>query len=323
MKRPAPTAVAPSRAALLLLVTLAAGTAVAAPTSFMSLGLPEQTSDRPGPGPAATLETEASGEADTGTPVGAASSARPSKGRGSKSPAGGRTLQQDCAAAEQGDSKAAFAVARRYLSGLGVRRDPRVGMAWMRAAASRGHAEAQRLVHYIPGRMGRIRPWCRAGAGPLRAPVQPPAEIIKLVNELAPQYGLDPQLVLAVIQVESAFLSNAVSSKEAAGLMQLIPETAERFAVRDVFNPEDNVRGGMKYLRWLLAYFQGDVTLTMAAYNAGEGAVDRYRGIPPYAETKNYVALVRNLYATTRHPFDPTAASASPVLGTATAPASR
>jgi hypothetical protein len=252
-----------------------------------------------------------------------AATAVPQKGTGAKPRSGRHTLQQDCEAAENGDPKAAFIVARRYLAGLGVRRDQRVGMAWLRAAASRGHADAKRLVNYIPGRMGRIRPWCRAGAGPLRGPVTPPAEIVKLVNDLAPQYGLDPQLVLAVIQVESAFLSNAVSPKEAAGLMQLIPETAERFAVRNVFDVEDNVRGGMKYLRWLLAYFRGDVVLTMAAYNAGEGAVDKYRGVPPYAETQNYLALVRNLYSTGRHPFDATVTNASPMLGASATPTAR
>jgi len=229
------------------------------------------------------------------------------------------TFAADCEAAEAGDAGAAYRVARRYLFGNGVARSQRVGTAWLRAAATRGHAQAQKLVKYVPGRMGHIRPYCRPGAGPARTPVAPPEEIVRMVRDLAPRYGLDPALVLAVIQVESAFRTDAVSPKEAAGLMQLIPETADRFDVRDVFDPQDNVRGGIKYLRWLLAYFRGDVTLALAGYNAGEGAVDRYRGVPPYAETQAYVQLVRRLYPATSHPYDPKAAEPSARLPKQTA----
>ena len=125
--------------------------------------------------------------------------------------------------------------------------------------------------------------------------------------------------MLAVISAESAFRADVVSNKNAMGLMQLIPETAERFGVRNVFAPEDNIRGGMKYLRWLLAYFRGDVALALAGYNAGEGAVDRHRGVPPYEETRTYVQLVRRLYARTEHPFDPAAAAPSPHMPKRTA----
>lgn len=210
----------------------------------------------------------------------------------------------DCELAEQGDANAAFRLARRYLFGKGVHKDRRLGTAWLRAAASRGHPEARRLVNYVPGRMGRIRPWCRPGAGPVREVGPPPAEVAALVNSIAPKYGIDPALVLAVIQAESAFRTDAVSPKDAAGLMQLIPDTADRFGVGDVFDPKQNITGGVKYLRWLLAYFQGDVTLALAGYNAGEGAVDRYKGVPPYDETRNYVRIIRRIYDNTRHPFD-------------------
>ncbi|AWK85792.1 murein transglycosylase [Azospirillum thermophilum] len=220
----------------------------------------------------------------------------------------------DCAAAERGDPQAAFRLAKRYLFGNGVARDRRLGMAWLRAAASNGHPEARRQVNYIPGRMGQIRPWCRSGGGPLRGPTPPPAEIVKLVNDIAAKHGLDPALVLAVIQAESAFRTDAVSPKDAAGLMQLIPETAERFAVHDIFDPAENIRGGVKYLRWLLSYFQGDVTLALAGYNAGEKAVDRYKGIPPYEETRNYVRIIRQMYGAERHPFDPRIAEPSPAV---------
>lgn len=224
------------------------------------------------------------------------------------------TRLSDCDAAEQGDPNASFRLARRFLFGVGVARDRRLGLAWLRAAASRGHAQARQMVNYVPGHMGRIRPWCRPGAAPLRSVAPPPAEIVRLVEDIAPKHGLDPALVLAVIQAESAFRSDAVSPKEAAGLMQLIPETAERFAVRDVFDPAENIRGGVKYLRWLLAYFQGDVSLALAGYNAGEGAVDRHKGIPPYEETRNYVRIIRRMYGAERHPFDPKVTDPSPLV---------
>ena len=229
-------------------------------------------------------------------------------------PAQRSAFAADCEAAEKGDANAAYRVARRFLFGVGVRRDQRVGTAWLRAAASRGQADARRLVNYVPGRMGHVRPWCRPGAAPLRAIGPPPAEIVAAVRQQAPKYGIDPALVLAVIQVESAYRSDAVSPKEAAGLMQLIPDTAERFGVADVFDPAENIRGGIKYLRWLLAYFQGDVTLALAGYNAGERAVDRFKGVPPYEETRNYVRAVRRLYDPPRHPFDAGVAEPSPLV---------
>ena len=124
-----------------------------------------------------------------------------------------------------------------------------------------------------------------------------------MVNQMASEFQLDPKLVLAVIQVESAYQSNAISSANAQGLMQLIPATAERFGVRDAFNPKDNIRGGIAYLRWLLRHFKGDVTKAVTAYNAGEGAVRKYGGIPLYRETQNYVRKIRRLYTKLRHPI--------------------
>jgi len=112
------------------------------------------------------------------------------------------------------------------------------------------------------------------------------------VRQLAPKYRLSPDLVLAVIEAESAFNPNALSPKNAQGLMQLIPDTAERFGVTNVWDPEQNIRGGMAYLRWLMKHFDGDVVLVLAAYNAGEGAVKRHNGVPPYAETEAYVSRI-------------------------------
>jgi hypothetical protein len=116
--------------------------------------------------------------------------------------------------------------------------------------------------------------------------------IERLVLRLAPSYAVDPKLALAVIAVESGFRVHAVSPRNAQGLMQLIPATARRFRVADPFDPEANVRGGLAYLRWLLERFDGDVRLVAAAYNAGEGAVLRHGGVPPYPETRDYVRKV-------------------------------
>jgi len=120
----------------------------------------------------------------------------------------------------------------------------------------------------------------------------PRRRIVALIRHWAPKYGIDARLALAVATVESNLDPWAVSPKQAMGVMQLIPETAARFNVRHPFNAEQNIRGGLSYLRWLLAYFGGDVVRAVAAYNAGEGAVDRYGGVPPYLETEFYVARV-------------------------------
>lgn len=129
-------------------------------------------------------------------------------------------------------------------------------------------------------------------------------QIMAIVQRLAPQYGVHPGLAYAVIRAESNFDPAAVSSKNAQGLMQLIPETAARFKVTQPLDPEQNIRGGLAYLRWLLAYFKGDVPLVVAAYNAGEGAVDRFKGVPPYPETQGYVKRIQEVFSLPLHPFD-------------------
>jgi len=134
-------------------------------------------------------------------------------------------------------------------------------------------------------------------------------------NLIAPEYQLTPQLVLAVMSTESNFDPWAVSPKKAQGLMQLMPDTATRFKVGRIEDPVQNIRGGMAYLRWLLAYFEGDLTLVLAAYNAGERAVERYQGVPPYAETRHYVQRVLATFGGPRsHPFDPAVTPPSGVL---------
>lgn len=119
-----------------------------------------------------------------------------------------------------------------------------------------------------------------------------PAEFEQLIKTCSDKYGVNSCLVKAVIHAESGYNPNAVSSKGASGLMQLMPSTAKSLKVADRFNPKDNVEGGVKYLRFLLDTFKGDVSLAVAAYNAGLGKVAKYGGIPPYNETRTYVTKV-------------------------------
>lgn len=117
-----------------------------------------------------------------------------------------------------------------------------------------------------------------------------------LVQRLSAERGLDPKLVDSVVRVESAYNPSAVSHKGALGLMQLMPDTARRLEVDDPLDPEQNVRGGIRELDRLIERFSGNLQLALAAYNAGEGAVERHRGIPPFQETRDYVARVLSLY---------------------------
>ncbi|OGB94745.1 MAG: hypothetical protein A2Z31_09275 [candidate division NC10 bacterium RBG_16_65_8] len=118
----------------------------------------------------------------------------------------------------------------------------------------------------------------------------------ELINAIAADDGVDPALVKAIIRAESNFDQRAVSRKGARGLMQLMPGTAGRYAVGNAFDPAENIRGGVRYLRFLQERFPGQLHLAIAAYNAGENAVSRYNGIPPYAETRQYVARVFRFY---------------------------
>jgi soluble lytic murein transglycosylase-like protein len=122
------------------------------------------------------------------------------------------------------------------------------------------------------------------------------ANMSELIDALGAEHELDPALIRAVIQVESNFNRKAISPKGAQGLMQLMPATVWRFSVGDVYDPHENIGAGARYLRQLLDLFQEDLTLALAAYNAGENAVRRYKGVPPYAETRDYVTKVLSLY---------------------------
>jgi soluble lytic murein transglycosylase-like protein len=118
----------------------------------------------------------------------------------------------------------------------------------------------------------------------------------RIIREAAERHDVDPALIRAVIQTESHWNPSAISRRGAAGLMQLIPGTAERYGVTDVFNPKQNVDAGVRHLRGLLNRYSGNLDLALAAYNAGEGAVARHGGMPPFRETRNYVLKVTNAY---------------------------
>ncbi len=127
---------------------------------------------------------------------------------------------------------------------------------------------------------------------------EPPtsAAVRAIMTDAALAFNLDKALVRAIIQTESAFNVHATSPKGARGLMQLMPETAARYGVRDIFDPEQNIWGGARYMRDLLVKFNHEIPLALAAYNAGENAVIRHGGIPPYTETRNYVKKVMALH---------------------------
>lgn len=218
-----------------------------------------------------------------------------------------RALALFCEANARGSAKGAYHIAVMRLNGRGIERSDRKAVYWLRLAEKRSHEHASQLLRRLRAEPESDRALCLRGAAKTRraraaAPVPAPADISALVDRLAPEFQLDPALVTAVIAVESGYRVDAVSPKNAQGLMQLIPGTAARFGVKDPFDPVQNVRGGMKYLRFLLRLFDGDVTLALAAYNAGERAVLAHGGVPPYPETTLYLEKLRRYYDRAYHP---------------------
>ena len=161
----------------------------------------------------------------------------------------------------------------------------------MRAARS-----AAAEVNQYLGRESTQSAAARIVAANSRSAMATSAEVDAAIEQAAARHNVDPNLVRAVVKVESNFNPNAVSRKGAMGLMQLMPATARQLNVTNPFDPEQNVDAGVRHLKQLLENYGGDIKLTLAAYNAGAGAVNRSSGVPHYAETQNYVRRITNLY---------------------------
>ena len=127
-------------------------------------------------------------------------------------------------------------------------------------------------------------------------------DLDRIIMRVGEREGVDPRLIHAVIWKESRYKNDAVSHVGAQGLMQLMPAAAKRFNCADRSDAESNIEAGTKYLRWLLKHFDGDVALALAGYNSGEGSVEKYEGVPPFAETQNYVRVITARYGKTYHP---------------------
>lgn len=219
-----------------------------------------------------------------------------------------------CEAARLGDSEAMHALGWMYANARGLERNDDYARTLFAMAAFLGHPQATRLQARFGDYSGAAPDCLQVPASTVLQTAQldgllarlpaPRQQIAARLRELAPEYGIEPGLALAIALAESALNPEALSPKNAMGVMQLIPDTAARFRVREPYDPEQNMRGGLAYLRWLLAYFEGDVRLVAAGYNAGEGAVDRYQGVPPYAETQAYVERILRYLGSERHDYD-------------------
>lgn len=239
-----------------------------------------------------------------------------------------------CRAAKLGDAESQFHLGWMYAHGRGVERNDGWAAWFFEAAAAQGIPQAPNMLRLLGG-AAAVQPECLKDPPPPvvdpsvaaaaeaaaataaaieRLKANSPKPIVEMVMKMAPEFDVNPGLALAIIKAESNFDAQALSPKNAMGLMQLIPETAERFRVKNAFDPKQNIRGGLAYLRWLLAYFEGDVSLVAAAYNAGEGTVERYQGVPPYTETRAYVKRVLGLVGGLAHPFDARVTQPSPRL---------
>ncbi|MGC2645634.1 MAG: lytic transglycosylase domain-containing protein [Candidatus Sulfotelmatobacter sp.] len=164
------------------------------------------------------------------------------------------------------------------------------------AAAMRAARSAAAEVSQYVSRESNQSANAKIIAANFRGTLTTAADIDSAIEEAAARHNVDPNLVRAVVKVESNFNPNAVSRKGAMGLMQLMPSTARQLKVNNPFDPEQNVDAGVRHLKQLLESYGGDIKLTLAAYNAGAGAVARSSGVPRYAETQNYVRRITNLY---------------------------
>ena len=158
---------------------------------------------------------------------------------------------------------------------------------------------------FSPGMSPVVDAATRVETIPEDIPLSGDCDLDWIIFRAGEKAGVDPRFIHAVIKQESKYDPKAVSPVGAEGLMQMMPATAKRFGLKDPFDATANVAAGTKYLKWLLKRFDGDVSLALAGYNAGEGAVDKYKGVPPYSETQNYVKKIVSNYGKTYHPVLP------------------
>lgn len=238
-----------------------------------------------------------------------------------------------CEASRLGSIEAQYRLGMLYRFGKGVPSNQTYAAALFSQASSQGHAEALNMLDTIKLSASELPPCVTGEVLPERPVVTEPVIagdtsgidrriavlpntkrwIIDLVDAIAAKHQIDPKLVLAIIAVESNFDAKARSPKDAMGLMQLIPDTADRFNIANAYDAAQNIKGGIRYLRWLLSYYQGNVAFAAAAYNSGEKTVDRYKGVPPYPETRNYVKRVLDLYRQQSHPYEDGLVKPSPI----------
>ncbi len=227
-------------------------------------------------------------------------------GRGqSRSPL--RAAMLYCDAAREGSAEAYYRLGRLFLVGNGVQKNQSFAANLFSIAAMNGHQRAHDALE-LTGVRDEQLPQCLTDPDAAWATVgvagyvdiekfsaaipKSRLQIVDIIRRLAPKFDVDTRFALAIAAVESNFNALARSPKNAQGVMQLIPDTAARFNVTNAYDPEQNIRGGLAYLKWLLKRFNGDISLAAAAYNAGEGTIDRYKGIPPYPETQAYVRRI-------------------------------
>lgn len=240
-----------------------------------------------------------------------------------------------CTASRLGSTEAQYRLGMLYAYGKGVPQNRDYASTLFSIASRQGHHEAANMLENIQLKASTPPPCIEQEVPPDKATIidllalnnaefdeNPQTKkyfedyiarlpkqkkwVLDLVKTTAEWNKVDPNLVLSIIAIESNFNQHAVSNAKAQGLMQLIPQTASRFNVKNAFDATQNISGGVRYLRWLINYYLGDIELAVAAYNAGEKAVDRYKGIPPYKETREYVKRFRNFYPATKHPYEDT-----------------
>lgn len=255
-----------------------------------------------------------------------------------------------CEASRLGSTEAQYRLGVLYAFGKGVPENRKFAAALFSVASQQGHLKAFDMLATVNFESQDL-PACVTSEALPEKPPPPPASVIKetapkkkpdpvltpaahtvridryieslpsskswiidMANTISEWNGIDPKFVLSIITIESAFETKAYSPKSAMGLMQLIPKTADRFDVKNAYDASQNIGGGVRYLKWLLSYYRGNVVLAAAAYNAGEKAVDRYVGIPPYPETREYVNRLKKLYKRSSHPYDDTITEPSPIV---------